>query len=131
VTVLADTSIWVRHLRRRAPGVRSDLDPLLSERRVVMLGVVAAELLTALLPDRRAGLWPLLDGIGWVELDRTGWRRVGDVSAELRQNGLTTPLSDIAVAVASVTGDAELWAEDAHFDRIAAVMTDLRRYTPR
>lgn len=96
-----------------------------------MFGVVAAELLTGLADERRIELWRLLDGINWVELDRGGWRRVGEASAQLRPSGALTPLTDIAIAIAAITAGAELWAEDVHFDRIAHVLPDLRRFSSR
>lgn len=130
MAVLADSSIWVEHFRRGQSGPARRLDGLLAAHEVVMFGVVASELMTGARPEDRAALWRLLSELPWIELDRDGWRRAGETSGDLRRRGATTPLTDIAIAVAAVSADAELWTEDVHFARIGDVLQQLRRFQP-
>lgn len=106
------------------------LDALLERGEVVLCGPVAAELLAGTPPDRSAELWTLLVGLPWVELGRSQWMRVGEVAAELRRRGQSVPLTDIEIAVAAADGSAQVWTDDADFQRIAKVLKGLRRFRP-
>jgi predicted nucleic acid-binding protein len=66
----------------------------------------------------------------WVDLRRPEWRRVGHVGALLRERGATVALTDIEIAVAAEAADAALWTFDSDFQRIAAVMPNLRFFAP-
>lgn len=127
MTVLADTSIWVDYLRRGTGGPAAELDELLASGEVVLCGPVVAELLAGVAEARRSELWQLLAGLPWADLGRPEWRRVGDVAAAVRRSGTSVALTDIEIAVAAVAVDAHLWSRDSDFDRIAAVLPDLRR----
>jgi predicted nucleic acid-binding protein len=101
---------------------------MLRRHEVVVCGPVAAELLVGTPASSRTELWTLLSGLTWAELGAAQWRRVGEVGAALRERGTLVPLTDVEIAVAAAAAGAELWSDDAHFDRIGAVMPELRRF---
>lgn len=129
--VLADTSVWVEYLRRGAKGPARGLDPMLSERSVVVCGPVAAELLKGTDEGYRATVWSALTALEWVDLDQAAWRTVGEAAGTLRSLGTTVALRDVSVAVAAVIADAALWTRDAAFKRIRRTLPDLRLYEPK
>jgi len=130
VTILPDTSIWVRYFRTGNDAASAELDRLLAEKSVVGCGPVLAELLTGTAAKQRDALWLAVGTTGWAGLDREAWRRVGEVAGDLRSRGLSVPLTDVAIAVSAVRADAALWSDDSDFDRVGEVLPELERYRP-
>jgi predicted nucleic acid-binding protein len=130
VTVLADTSVWVQYLRQGRGGKAARLDDLLVQGEVVICGPVVAELLAGTPPGSRAELVALLNALPWADLGRAEWARVGEVAAQLRQQGITTALTDIEIAIAATRVHAELWTHDSDFSRIATVLDSLSLFAP-
>ena len=130
MTVLADTSVWVQYLRRGRGGPAARLDDLLVQGEVVVCGPVVAELVAGTPADRRAELIGLLNALPWADLGRSHWAIVGEVAARLREQGISTALTDIEIAVAAVQAHAELWTRDSDFRRIAKVLDSLSLFAP-
>lgn len=124
MTVLADTSIWVEYLR----GDRAELDALLDDGSVVVCGPVLAELLKGTEPTERSELWGSIGTLPWADLDRLGWRIVGEAAGDLRRLGVSVPLTDVAIAAAAIRADAALWTRDLDFDRVRMVLPGLQLY---
>lgn len=131
MTVLPDTSVWVDYLRTGIQGPAAELDGLLAHGEIVTCGPVVAEIMAGATPANRDELWYLLSGLPWSDLGRAQWRRTGDVAAGLRAAGVGVPLTDIEIAVASVTANAALWTRDADFVRVQTVLPDLVLYEVR
>lgn len=130
MNVLPDTSIWVEYLRAGTRGESRALDGLLERGEVLMCGPVLAEILAGADPGSRHDLWLALGALPWADLDREGWRQVGEVAGELRRRGEILPLTDVEIAVAAVRADAAVWTRDRDFDRLPPVLGDLRRHDP-
>lgn len=130
MTIVADTSVWITFLRLGARGAAAPLDSLLAGQSVAVCGPVVAEILAGADRRSRHQLRSLFSGLPWAEIERSSWGRVGDVAAELRERGDSVPLTDIEIAVAAESVDARLWSWDTDFDRVARVMTGLRRFNP-
>jgi predicted nucleic acid-binding protein len=86
---------------------------------------VVAELVAGTVVTRRAELTALLSSLPWADLRRPQWVEVGELAARLREQGSTTALTDIEIAVAAVAAGAELWTWDSDFARIAKVLDSL------
>ena len=128
MSVVADTSIWVEYLRGGRRAGTSTLDDLLEAGEIVLCGPVCAELLAGASAEQRDELAELFASLPWADLDREGWRTVGEVAARLRQNGESVPLTDIAIAAAAVAHGAAVWTRDSDFRRIAGALTELDLY---
>ena len=128
MSALPDSATWVSYLKLGARGPAAALDGLLQRHEVVVCGPVVAELLVGTPAAARGELWELMSGLPWAELGPGEWRRVGEVGAALRERGTVVPLTDVEIAVAAAAAGADLWSDDGHFDRIGAVMPDLRRF---
>jgi len=131
VSVLPDTSAWVRYLRDGRDGDAAALEELLVQRAVVTCGPVVAELLMGTRANRRQGLAILIDAVPWVDLGRAEWRRVGELGGLLRQQGASVALTDLEIAVAAEAAEASLWTFDSDFSRLAGILPSLRLYAPR
>ena len=130
MSVLPDSSAWVRYLRYGRLGDAAAMEGLLTAREVVTCGPVVAELLVGTRAARRDELASLLDGVRWVDFDRSVWRRVGQVGATLREQSASVALTDIEIAVAAEAAGAALWTFDSDFQRLSRVMPALRFFQP-
>lgn len=128
MSVLPDTSVWVDYLRTGTAGPAAALDRLLAEEAVVVCGPVLAELVAGTPAEARDELWHALGALPWAELDRDGWRRVGELAADLRSAGLSVPLTEIEIAVACTAADSTLWTRDDDFQRLHPYLPSLRLY---
>jgi predicted nucleic acid-binding protein len=115
----------VEHLRAREDD---ELRHLRREGAILVCGPVLAELLKGTPPQRRDSLWASVGSLPWAELDRTGWRLVGETAAELRGAGISIPMTDVEIAVAAVRAEAALWTRDRDFGRIGGVLPALQLY---
>jgi predicted nucleic acid-binding protein len=127
---MPDTAIWVDYLRRGRAGPAAALDGLLERGEAMVTGPIVAEILAGTAERHRVELWSLFAGLPWAEIGRAQWRRVGDVAGALRKRGAEVALTDIEIAVAAVDAGAALWTRDRDFDRVGAVLKDLRRFEP-
>jgi predicted nucleic acid-binding protein len=115
----------VEHLRAREDD---ELRRLRREGVILVCGPVLAELLKGTPPQRRDSLWASVGSLPWAELDRAGWRLVGEAAAELR--GARIPMTDVEIAVAAVRAEAALWTRDRDFGRVGGVLPALQLYRP-
>lgn len=123
--ILADTSVWVAFFRNREPEA-SRLERTLEQRSLVTCPPVVAELAIGLLLENRdAALDPLRE-LPSVGLPQSAWLDAASAGRALRAVGATVPLIDLLIAVAAVRGNAELWSLDRDFERVVAVMPNLR-----
>jgi predicted nucleic acid-binding protein len=103
--VLADTSIWIDHLR----GQQAGLEKLLAEDRIVMHTLVRAELSCGNLP-RRAWLlhrWRMLNPV-----EECGHHEVLDFIEQEKLYGRGVGFVDCHLLTACVRGGARLWTRD-------------------
>ena len=128
--VLLDTSIWIDYLRGIDPAVVDRVDGYLDRESVLMCGPVIAQLLAGTPPEDREEVWLALGHLPWADLNREAWRRVGELAHDLRQTGTSVPLTDLAIAVAAVIAEAELWSRDADFERIGTALPTLTLHAP-
>ncbi len=131
MTVLPDTSVWIRYFRPRPDEASRHLDRLIEEREVLACGPVMAEIMAGTPVDTRMEIWSGYDSLPWVELDRLAWRQAGEISFDLARQGRSLPLADVLIAVAAVRGKASLWTLDRDFERIRDVLPALELYRPR
>jgi predicted nucleic acid-binding protein len=117
----------VEHLRAREDD---ELRRLRHEGAVLVCGPVLAELLKGAPSNRRDGLWASVGSLPWAELDRSGWRLIGEAAAELRGAGISIPMTHVEIAVAAVRAEAALWTQDRGFGRIGEVLHALQLYRP-
>ncbi len=97
---------------------------------MVVCGPVLAELLMGVPSSHRDAFWISVAALPWAELDRSAWRIVGEVAADLRSAGVSLPLTDVEIAVASVRTEAALWTKDRAFKRIRSALPSLELYRP-
>ena len=119
--ILIDTSAWVDYLHDQdlASPIGREVAALIRERRAVTTGVVLAEVLQgALDEDDYDELLRTVGRLPFVEANKDTWMTAGRWSFELRRKGMTTPLSDLAIAAAAMSNGHDIYATDPHFSRV-------------
>ena len=120
--IIADTSVWIKYFREPESQDGRELDSLLRERQVIMVGVVIAEMLQgARSHEELSTLSSLLQDAPCIEASRTTWLRAGEVSMQLRRQGIVIPLTDLLIAGLAQERGHEVYALDQHFQRIPGV----------
>ncbi len=119
--VIADTNVWIEFFNTRSK-VSNALRDLLRDDRIVILGIIEAELIQGTKTPRHAEtIASLFSVLPYLEADRPAWVECGRVSAQLRKKGITLPLSDILIAVMASVHGCQIFTLDRHFEKIPGV----------
>ncbi len=125
--VIVDTSVWIEYFNRPQSVEKHAVDALIDTDRLVLTGVVLAELLQGCRTSREADAILLhLRALRFLEMTFASWRRTGELSSALRQRGITLPLSDLIVAALAQEHGCSVFTLDPHFRQIPG----LRLYRP-
>jgi predicted nucleic acid-binding protein len=123
--ILADTSVVIDFLR----SDDARLLAIVVNHDAVICGITRSEILYgARNPSHRTELLRDLDLFGRIPLLESIWDHVGDNLARLRLAGVTVPFADVVIATAGIENDVEVWAQDAHFPRMQAVLPALKLF---
>lgn len=121
--VMADTCIWIA--AETDPSVAEQLIELTTRDRLVMCGLVYAEILRGLqdvaVRDRRV---KQLLALQWAETPPEIWQRTAEMARSRDRVGRPVPLTDAHIAALCVEHELSLWTTDHHFDHFTA----LRRF---
>ena len=120
--VIADTSIWIQFLRMRGSPEHQEIDRLLEQGRVAMVGPVLGELLQgARTSDEFERLRARLIALSFILETEETWLRLGELSFQLRQRGTPLPVVDVLIAALAIENDCAVYPLDQHFQRIPSV----------
>ncbi|MEW6068470.1 MAG: PIN domain-containing protein [Nitrospirota bacterium] len=116
--VIVDTAILIEFFKG-TEGIAGDVSDLLQENRLVITGIVLAELLQGmknlkeelLLDDFLLAVTPL-------EITTDIWLKAGRLALSLRRKGITLPLTDVAIAAISIEYNLSIFTLDKHFEQI-------------
>ena len=125
--VILDTSVWIDYFRDGSSAEARDVSSLIASDRVVLVGIVYAELLRGARTPRDAEtLAQSLEGLPYLEFDKHIWRYAGELLASLERTGQRIPVQDALIAAIAIQNDLAVFSHDRHFRRIA----DLTLYEP-
>ena len=120
--IIVDTTIWIEFFRSPESAVSKHLKDLLRQRRVVMVGMVMAEILQGIKAAKEANLVRAsFMTLPYSEMTKDRWQQAGEISASLRKKGTTLPLSDLIIAACALAEGQEVYTLDPHFKRIPGV----------
>src|SRR5207244_162057 len=98
---------------------KRELDALIDLDRLVLVGVVLAELIQGCRTAKEAeAMTSRLAGLRFIETAFSTWRRAGEVSFGLRRKGITLPLSDLVIAALAVEHRLDVYSLDPHFKKV-------------
>jgi len=117
--IIVDTCVWIEFFREPESGLTLHLKGLLRERKVIMVGMVMAEILQGVKAPKEAKLVKQsLAKLPYLEITRDIWVTAGEISASLRRTGITIPLSDLIIAAIALSGGHEVFTIDPHFNKV-------------
>ena len=117
--IIVDTCVWIEFFREPKSELTLHLKGLLRERKVIMVGMVMAEILQGVKAPKEANLVKQsLEKLPYLEITRDIWVTAGEISASLRVTGITIPLSDLIIAATALSGEHEIFTIDPHFNKV-------------
>lgn len=117
--IIADTCVWIEFFRKPDAALTLHLKRLIREEKVVMTGMVLAEILQGIKSQKESGLVrDHLLKLPYLETTRNVWENAGDISASLRRQGIKIPLSDLIIAAVAMAHGCQVFTVDPHFDQV-------------
>jgi len=124
--VIVDTLLWIEYFKGSAPYA-SAVEGLVLEERAVTTGLVLAELLQGVRSEREAQtIAEVFGGLPTLEITTEIWKAAGQRACALRRQGVTVPLTDVALSALASAHNLLLFSLGTHFERIPGV----RLYQP-
>lgn len=117
--IIVDTCVWIEFFREPESELTLHLKSLLRERKVIMVGMVMAEILQGVKSPKEAKLVEQnLAKLPYLDITQDIWVTAGKISSFLRSAGNTIPLSDLIIAAMALSGNHEIFTVDQHFNKI-------------
>jgi predicted nucleic acid-binding protein len=120
--LLPDTCAWIDFFRGRATPLAVAVEKALLDGTAVTCGVVLFELTQGIkTPAEEAAVITAFAAVPSIELTDALWVEAGRLSAQLRSQGHTLPLSDLLIAVLAKAYNVTVLTIDQHFARVPGV----------
>lgn len=117
--IVVDTSVWIEYLRTPDSEHGRALDSLLGRKEALLTGVVIAEVVQGVRSDQqRTAVADYLLRLPYGDLSKEGWLQAGELAYQMRRQGQTPGLADLAIAAVAIEGGHELYTLDAGFQRV-------------
>lgn len=89
--VIVDTSVWIPFFSEPASREKHEIDALIDVDRLVLVGVVLAELIQGCRTPAEANtVVSKLSGLRFLDTGFATWRRAGEISFSLSRKGVTS-----------------------------------------
>jgi len=116
--VIVDTSILIEFFKG-TEGIAGEVSSLLQENRVIITGIVLAELLQGMKNlKEELMLDDFLLAVTMLELTTNIWLKAGKLALSLRRKGISLPLTDVAIATLAIEHNLSVFTLDRHFEQI-------------
>jgi predicted nucleic acid-binding protein len=114
--VLADTCAWIDYLKPGPSALKSLMEKLLLNDRVVVVGPVLYELTQGIKSAKeRSTVMEALKSLDYIEMTEALWIKAGELSSTLRKAGKTIPFSDVLIATLALENNLSVITIDKHF----------------
>ncbi len=119
--ILVDSSIWIDYYRPQgSSSLKRQLQEALRGSVIATIGLIAVEVIQgAPNPEVLASLQEDFLGLHWLEMSQALWLEAARLGSRLRQEGLSVPATDVAIAATALHYRYRLWHRDVDFTRIA------------
>ena len=116
--VIVDTSVLISFFRGQGESA-DEVEKLLTENRIMITGIIAAELLQGMKGVKEEErLSEFLSALNPIEITTGLWIKAGKLSLSLRRRGLNLPLTDIAIAALAIEHNLSVFTFDKHFEKV-------------
>ncbi len=119
--ILADTCVWIEFFKAGSE-IGNKLESLLTENVVWVCGIVLFELLHGIKSENeKIKILSALSELPYAEMSKSLWQKAGELSASLKNRGVTIPLSDICMSTIASEYNLTVFTIDKHFKQIPGV----------
>lgn len=120
--ILPDTCAWIDFFRGRPTRQTELVEAAIVQGTVVTCGVVLYELLQGIkITEEADRVLHAFQGMQFREMSAPLWIKAGQLSAHLRANGQTVPMSDLIIATLALEHDCSMVTVDRHFAIIPGI----------
>lgn len=124
--ILFDTCAWIDFLRFKDGKAGNLLEDALKDDTALLCGVIAAELLQGGKSKKETLQLDLLfSGVESLPCDESVWNEAGLILQNLRQKGITVPLTDALIAVIANHHHVAVATIDKHFQYLPVKLINL------
>jgi hypothetical protein len=117
--LLIDTCAWVEYFKPRSSSLKQTVEDLLLVEEVYVCGPVLYELSQGIRSEKEKLLLAnAFTALVYLEMNETLWLKAGELSALVKKQGKTVPLSDILIASLALEHDLAILTMDKHFQQI-------------
>lgn len=125
--VIADSSVWIDFQRDPDSQVGRELDRLLADGEVIMVGPVLTEVLQGSRSDSDFELLvDALSNLSFLESTQQMWEEAGKLNYLLKLEGRVLAMSDLMIATLALEHDIPVYSLNGDFDRVPG----LQRHWP-
>jgi len=120
--LLFDTCAWVEYFKPRSSSLKQTVEDLLLSEQVYVCGPVLYELRQGVKSEKEKTLLAnAFAALVYVEMNESLWFKAGELSALVKKQGKTIPLSDILIASLALEHGLTILTVDKHFEQIPGV----------
>ncbi len=120
--VLIDTCAWIDFFKSQTGSLGNQVAELIETNQAAITGVVIAELLQGIKHEHEGNrLQLLLKSIHYLSTEDGDWLPAGQLARQLRNKGLTLPLTDILIATIAQRHAVPVLTLDKHFQYLPVV----------
>ena len=117
--MIADSSVWIDFQRAPDSEVGRELDRLLANNEVVMVGPVLTEVLQGARSEGELEFFAShLTALWFLETNQQTWVRAGELNHRLKQNGKILALGDLMIATLALEYNVPVYSLNGDFDRV-------------
>ena len=117
--LLPDTCAWIEFFRGKPTSMAGALEHALLHGEVATCGMILYELIQGIRSLKEEQLvLSALQAVTHLEMSAELWIKAGRLSAGLRKNGHTLPLSDLVIATLALEHKLSVLTIDGHFEAI-------------
>lgn len=123
--VFVDSVIWASFFTKPGSPEKKEVDGLIDDDRVALIGPVVGEVLRGFRrKDQADWVASRLKLAHYTTLEWDDWREAATLGRELAANGHNLPLTDLVLAAVAMRLGAAVYSTDPHFD----VISGLKRF---
>lgn len=120
--VLIDTCAWIDFFKSQTGSLGDQVAELIEANQAAITGVVIAELLQGIKHEYEGKrLSVLLKSIHYLSTEDSDWLEAGQLAQQLRNKGLTLPLTDVLIATIAQRYAVPVLTLDKHFQYLPVV----------
>ena len=120
--IIADSSIWIEFQNNPGSEAGAELDRLLANDEVVMVGPVLTEVLQGSRSESDLDFFASrLTALSFLETGQEAWVRAAELNHRLGREGAMLSLGDLMISTLALYHDIPVYSLNGDFDRVSGL----------